>query len=411
MTTPDPSNVLFKIAHPDLYERNPFNVLNLPVDATAKDIRRRKEDVEAAFDAGTERTIFQHILPEDRTRDVPSRQFVEMVFGSLENPEERLAWELFWYWDTPDIASPKTDCGPVACNPNSRITDEQTLKWMKQALTTKGASAAIALHNSAINQHMISFDIENRLASGRDIRPTPDFIDGFWKRAILFWNHAVSNDDVWHHLVDRVEALNDPRVSYKTIRRFRDQFPFAFDQINAELAIEYAKRNRGADARRQVQYMKLSQPGSDDVEGTFDNAFARLLHRTEIIVKAACDEAKKNPRDGLKKANELLSQTAEPLHISRIVFDGGEPIRESIVTTIFKGARSCLIAYGNATRDWVNCLVLTKKLKLLAESEIHKNQIVEDERIVQRNIHVMNDERSHGNNRASQSNNQTKPVP
>ena len=43
MPTADPSNVLFKIAHPDLYERNPFNLLNLPIDATAKDIRRRRE--------------------------------------------------------------------------------------------------------------------------------------------------------------------------------------------------------------------------------------------------------------------------------------------------------------------------------------------------------------------------------
>ncbi len=44
MTTPDPTNVLFKIAHPDLYARNPFNLLNLPIDATAKDIRRRQAE-------------------------------------------------------------------------------------------------------------------------------------------------------------------------------------------------------------------------------------------------------------------------------------------------------------------------------------------------------------------------------
>ena len=44
MATPDPTNVLFKIAHPDLYARTPFNLLNLPIDATAKDIRRRREE-------------------------------------------------------------------------------------------------------------------------------------------------------------------------------------------------------------------------------------------------------------------------------------------------------------------------------------------------------------------------------
>ena len=59
MPTADPSNVLFKIAHPDLYERNPFNLLNLPINVTARDIRRRREDIEAAFDAGTEAEEFR----------------------------------------------------------------------------------------------------------------------------------------------------------------------------------------------------------------------------------------------------------------------------------------------------------------------------------------------------------------
>ena len=65
MATPDPTNVLFKIAHPDLYARNPFNLLNLPIDATAKDIRRRKEDIDAAFEAGTEEEEFKYVLPLD----------------------------------------------------------------------------------------------------------------------------------------------------------------------------------------------------------------------------------------------------------------------------------------------------------------------------------------------------------
>jgi hypothetical protein len=34
--TADLNHVLLKIAHPDLYERNPFNVLNLPVTATVQ---------------------------------------------------------------------------------------------------------------------------------------------------------------------------------------------------------------------------------------------------------------------------------------------------------------------------------------------------------------------------------------
>lgn len=378
MPTADPSNVLFKIAHPDLYEHNPFNILNLPVTATAKDIRRRKEDIEAAFDAGTETDEFASILPLDRKRKVPTRDIISSAFASLDNPEERLAWTLFWFWETPEIALPTDRHGRVVGNANGRISDQLCLRWMEQGLKNEGPEPAIALHNAAVEQHMICFDIENRLASGRDTRPTPEFIAGFWKRAILFWNRSVNSDDVWHALVDYATDLNDSRVDYKTVRRFRDQFAFAFDQINAELAIDYARCGREADAKRQVEYMKLSQPDSDDVEGTFDNAFAGLLRQTEAIVQAARDEVQKNPKNGLAKANEILSLTAEPLRVSRIIFETGAPIRDAIVTTIFTGIRSCLVSYGNETHEWDNCLAISRQLASLAETDEQKKRAKDD---------------------------------
>ncbi len=59
MATLDPTNVLFKIAHPDLYARNPFNLLNLPIDATAKDIRRRREEKSPYSFSSTNRGIIE----------------------------------------------------------------------------------------------------------------------------------------------------------------------------------------------------------------------------------------------------------------------------------------------------------------------------------------------------------------
>jgi len=385
MPTADPSNVLFKIAHPDLYEHNPFNILNLPVTATAKDIRRRKEDIEAAFDAGTEAGEFASILPRDRKRKVPTRDIISSAFASLDNPEERLAWTLFWFWETPEMALPTDRHGRVVGNANGRISDQLCLKWMGQGLKNEGPESAIALHNAAVEQHMICFDIENRLASGRDVRPTPDFIAGFWKRAVLFWNRSVNSDDVWHALVDYATDLNDSRVDYRAVRRFRDQFAFAFDQINAELAIDYARCGREADAKRQVEYMKLSQPDMDDVEGTFDNAFSGLLRQTESIVKTASEEIRKAPERGLEKANEILSRTEEPLRISRIVLEKGMSVRNGICAMIFKGVRECLIAYGNAERDWNRCLTLAEKLQAIAETPEQTQQVEEDRRVLQQN--------------------------
>ena len=388
MPTPDPNNVLFQIAHPDLYERNPFNVLNLPVDATAKDIRRRKEDIEAAFDAGTEATEFANILPGDETRKTPTRAEVDELFATLEDPEKRIAYALFWFWPDDLLEINSRQKRRHASDPNGSFASHDSTivaAWDKDARLPPNATATgwISRHNLAVFSHMmgLAYELELRSIPPRDA-DTPDYVHEYWRSSISWWNIMASEPDFWRYVSDLVELLEDPRLDYHFTRSLRDQFAFAFDQVNVELAIDFAKTGRETDAKRQVEYMKTSQPDSDDVEGTFDDAFSGLLRQIEAIVKAARDEAQKTPKDGLKEANEILSQTAEPLRISRIVFEKGAPIRDSIVTTIFAGVRSCLIAYGNSTADWDNCIGLTRKLKKLAETQEQNNQVAEDERII-----------------------------
>lgn len=392
MPTPDPNNVLFQIAHPDLYERNPFNVLNLPVDATAKDIRRRKEDIEAAFDAGTEAAEFANILPGDESRKTPTRAEVDDLFTTLENPEKRIAYALFWFWPE-DMGSVGREANRKRVrNPNGAFGHHEVVAvWDRDARLPDGSTSTqfISRHNLAVFHHMMGLAYELELKS---IPPTdadtPDYVHGYWRSSIYWWNEIAGEPDFWRHVSELVSALDDPRVDYQFARALRDQFAFAFDQINVELAIDFAKTGRETDAKRQVEYMKLSQPDSDDVEGTFDDAFAGLLRQTEAVVNSARDEARKHPEEGLKKANEILSQTAEPLRVSRIVFDKGAPIRDSIVTTIFAGVRSCLIAYGNATEDWDNCIDLTRKLETIAETDNQRNTVKKDALVCQSNKHA-----------------------
>lgn len=386
MPTSDPSNVLFQIAHPDLYERNPFNVLNLPVAATAKDVRRRKEDIEAAFDAGTESEEFRNMLPGDDDRKMPTRAEVEQLFSVLEDPEKRIAYSLFWFW--PD-SSETPGGGRRRSNPNGEFGHSSVIaKWEEKARGSSAASSSptVAKHNLAVFHHMMGLAYELALRK-YDIKTadTPADVPQHWKAAIYWWNDVSGQADFWHAVSENVSALDDPRLDYRFVRALRDQFAFAFDQINVELAIDFAKRGREADARRQVEYMKLSQPESDDVEGTFDDAFAGLLRQTEAIVKTARSESEKNPNDGLKKAYEILSRTDEPLRVSRIVLEQGTPIRNAICTTIVGGVRSCLIGYGNNTKDWDSCLSLAKQLKNIAETDEQRHIVDEDERIIKKN--------------------------
>ena len=382
MPAPDPTNVLFKIAHPDLYERNPFNVLNLSVDATAKDIRRRREDIEAAFDAGTEADEFAGMIPADDGRKVPTRAEVDDLFAALENPERRIAYMLFWFW--PSETDPAKDAKSKR-DPNAAYRHTDAVRtWENRALASPRSESVVERHNLAVYSHLMALYGEQSPRQ-RTTQQTPADVDNHWRDGIRWWNDLAGEPDLWHSVSEFVTALNDPRLDYRFARSLRDQFAYAFDQINVELAIEFAKTGREADAKRQVAYMKLSQPGSDDVEGTFDDAFAGLLKQTEAIVDAALAEAKAKPKDGLKQANAILNQTADPLRVSRIVLDKGSPVRDAIVSAVFAGVRGCLIAYGNETKDWDECLKLTEKLKGIAETEEQRKIVEQDVEVISEN--------------------------
>ena len=377
MATVDPTNVLFKIAHPYLYARNPFNLLNLPVNATAKDIRRRREDIEAAFDTGTEAEEFKFVLPLDESREPPTHEAVDEAFAALEDPEMRMAYALFWFWPT-DI------CPKLKCND---IDDAIIEKWESES-----GNSLVYRHNLAAYRHFMALAIEEKLRDCPSLVTDETAILAHWQNAISLWNSVVSEADFWHLVSEMVSSLNDPRLDYRFARSLRDQFAFAFDLINVELAIAFAKARRESDAKRQVEYMKLSQPDADDIDGTFDDAFSGLLRQTEAICKTARAEANKNPNDGLNQANLILEQTDEPLRVSRIVLEKGTAIRNAIVTTIFSAVRNCLIAYGNKTADWDCCLKLTARLKDLAETSEQTAIAMEDEKVILGNIKTKEEE-------------------
>ncbi len=384
MPAPDPTSILFTIAHPDLYERNPFNVLNLSVNATAKDIRRRREDIEAAFDAGTEADEFAGMIPADEGRTPPTREVVHDLFAALDVPEKRIAYALFWFWP----AESESASGARASrsrDPNAAFRNTKSVgDWEKRALGASRSESVVERHNLAVYCHLMALSGE-RSSKQRVAQQASDTVDRCWREAIRWWNDIAAEPDLWHSVSELVSSLGDPRLDYRFARSLRDQFAYAFDQINVELAIDYAKTGREADAKRQVAYMKLSQPDSDDVEGTFDDAFSGLLKQTEAVVDTALAETKANPKDGLKQANAILSQTSEPLSVSRIVLNMGSPVRESIVTTIFNGVRDCLIIYGNATKDWSGCLELLNELKVIAETGEQEGFVSNDIALISKN--------------------------
>lgn len=382
-STADLNHVLLKIAHPDIYERNPFNVLNLPVTATARDIRRRKEDIEAAFDAGNEAEEFSNVLPANESRQMPTRDEVAELFRQLEDPEARIAFALFWFW--PEDGAGKRSSNS---NPNASFRQTETIAgWEKEATRTEGTSEGlVARHNLAVFHHMMGLAYELALEKyDKKEVETPEYVHTYWKAGIHWWNDIVGNVDFWRLVSEQVSILNDSRVDYRFARSLRDQFAFAFDQINVELAIEFAKVGRTADAKRQVEYMQISQPDADDVEGTFDDAFSGLLRHTEAVTRTAENEAKKHKKNGLKYVRDIWDRTEDILFVAKTLFNPGMPIRAEIVSRIFHSICTCCGWYAVSHPSDLGfqvCLKWLKRVQTIAETPEQQARVDEQIRNV-----------------------------
>ena len=84
-----------KLFSPNLYWRNPYNVLQLSVYATPKDIRKKKEDLDATSFCGNVRDSYSRLLPYGWEI---SSEVTDELFETLKSPESRLFYWLLWFW-------------------------------------------------------------------------------------------------------------------------------------------------------------------------------------------------------------------------------------------------------------------------------------------------------------------------
>lgn len=91
------STLLMKLCTENVFRDNVFHILGLRTTATSRQIRRRKEDIEAAHDLGKEawKNEFKHLLSN---RNIPTYEEAIEAFTHIEDPEFRIVSEFFWVW-------------------------------------------------------------------------------------------------------------------------------------------------------------------------------------------------------------------------------------------------------------------------------------------------------------------------
>lgn len=368
-------SILQGLCTEEVYRKNAFHVIGLSSVATPKQIRRRREDLEAARDLGVEnwKSEFRHWIG---SASIPNEEEVNAAFGFLEDPAQRIVSEFFWFWPLGDDDDAVSD----ALSGNLSAAME---KWASASLRF-GRRRSIALHNLAVVYHLRSIDGEMQLLSGHAVGR--DVLEEQWTKCFAYWEELADEDSFWEIYEARMRESDDPRLTGGFIRRIREEFPIAFDNINANLALMYARKGDEQNAKRHVAYMKKTMSSIDDVEQSFDTLFEPLESQVSRIIKGCDARVAKDAKEGAACVEELLKSSQDIVTAATFLLDRRNQRRTRILAEIFKACNGYLVSYGNSTSRWETCLRLNDRLRPLACTDELLKRVDENGSILRENV-------------------------
>lgn len=352
-------SVLTKLCSENVYMDNLFHILGVGIDVTPRKLRRRREDIDSAHEFGEDawRNQFKHLLGNC---EIPTYQEVCDAFARIENPEERIVSEFFWFWPTGDGDSSLDDL--LAGRKLAAI------KAWENGEYAYGKARTISIHNLAVVYHLYAIDAElQAIADGGKV---PDDYHSkmcsYWDKSFSYWEQLADNDDFWDLFAARIKEFDDPRLTDDFVRRFRAEFPVAFDNINAHIAAEYAKLGAYTDAERHVNYMLKTMSGMDDVQSTLNVLFEPMESMVKRLINNFDSKVAQSPRQGLECTKSLLAETDEIRRVAVGLLSEGQKIRTGLLSEIAWACNRYQVAYGSETKDWEACLDVLEQLRSLA---------------------------------------------
>lgn len=313
----DHSTVLLDVAGPTLYRANMFRVTGLPVNATARDIRHRRQELKVGSALGTVATDNNPQLPLDPPPDADT---VKDALQRLQDLERRLVDELFWLWQTDGA-------------------DDTASSGLGQE------------HDLAVMLHCQALDLEHRALSQTLSDEDRTRRDSCWSEGLRRWAALGDRRELWDRLNRRVREVADPRLTTGTVRGMRAMLPLALLSVNAQLAVEAAEQGDERNAQRHARLM-LQSPFDPSVA---DRAIRRAIEPVLKRLRLACEATDGNSLGDGSTADatgrRIREQTRPTLATLRCVLTPDHPAAQAIHDEVAAALNLCAVAYWNAKSD------------------------------------------------------------
>ncbi|OLT30784.1 hypothetical protein BJF79_09275 [Actinomadura sp. CNU-125] len=346
MSTPNrDAAAFFARADPHLYRRNPFRVADLSVHATARDVRRRTEELRVkarlGADTGADTGGGTGLLPLRRR---PAPDSVQDALQRLRDPVRRIEDELFWFWPAHNEAVEGARDEALDALRERRIHDAERL-WAEPG---PGRAAAVAAHNLAVLKHAQALDgyLDADTAAdgpgGRDL----------WKPALRHWRTVLDTDAFWDLVAARARAANDPRLGPGTADELRERLPAVLLRIAADAAVRTSLGGDTLGGFALTGVIRTSGYDEAAVEAAFRAATAPEMERLRTLARSALDRATESPETACDEAVRILDHSTAPLDALDEILTPAHPLMEGVRDEIAERVQQCTIVYGNETKDW-----------------------------------------------------------
>ena len=371
--------ILLNMARPDIYRINAFRILGLPATASRKESHSHLRRLEIAEKFGNTIQIERGILSLTPPPDTDARQAAAQ---RLNDPEQRLVDELFWFWPFSLGVSADMDDALVAMR-GGDFSGAVSL-WKRHE--EQSSEANVSMHNLAIMYHALALDLEYvqemQTLSKRQIQQKQEY----WEQAFPRWQILLNHEGFWHRLTARIRELDDPRLTTGTARRIREGLPLALLSINAALAIRAAQKKKKDGVSYHIGLMRNSGFDEAVVDEALRRAVAPIRDRVKLICTAAKTETEKSPRFGDKVARGVVQQTAQLLSVLDMLLPKGHPSHEVAHDEVALYILRSQIAFAGKTGNWRVSLELLQQAVKIAVAASVRQRIEESIEIVKKNI-------------------------
>jgi len=373
------SEILLKMARPDIYRINAFRMIEIPVTSSPRVISSQMRKLDLMEKLGVTCQMERGFLPLTPAPDSEGRREAHQ---RLTDPESRLIDELFWFWPLQMGVPEDKDEALMFLKRNDFAGAVSIWKQHEE----NSSEANVSTHNLAIMYHVLALDMEYVEATQTLSTKQSKQKRSYWEQAFQRWQILMKHEGFWQRLTARIRELDDPRLTTGTARRIRAGLPLVILSINAMLAVQAAQKGNGEEASYHISVMAQSGFDQSAIDEALRRAIAPIRDHIKTICANAENETNMAPEHADNVVRSLIDQTSRLLATIDKLLPEGHATRESAHDEVASRILTSQIAFGNKTDDWRVSLELVEQALPIAVSASVRKRIEENTTIVKNNL-------------------------